>query len=252
MHTLSAFFTASLASAAADIVIPAVQDQCLATQNSRIFPPTNRLLLAAFGAGDNLTIARLDSATLLLNGRPLIYPLDSGVAGGNLPGFAFYGDRGITLPGLEQIGVLGSRAVATAAAAFAGLWHTERFVPAPPGPTKTIRCTSAITFAAGTWTLGNLAFDTSLSNGTYAVVGMAAQGANALLSRLVFPQQVNRPGVIAVDAVAQYLLPTWRNGQSGLYGVFSNYNPPQVEFLGVGTGGTQEVYLDIVKVGGTA
>lgn len=252
MHTLSAFYNSALASAASDVVIPAVQDQCLATQNSRIFPPTSRQLLAAAGLGADLTIMRLDSATLLLNGRPLIYPLDSGVAGGSLPGYMWYGQNGITLPGLEQIAVLGSRAVVAAAPAFAGLWHTDRYTSAPGGPVKTIRTTAAVVFAAGTWTLGNLVFDTPLSIGKYAVVGMAAQGTNALMARLVFPQMINRPGCLAVDAVAQYLLPTWRNGNSGLYGIFDSFQPPQVEFLGVGAGGTQEVYLDIVKVGGIA
>lgn len=248
MHLLSAFYGNDVASGVSDTVLAAVQDQALATQNSRIFPPMNRQLLAAFAGGTSLTIARLDSASLLLNGRPIIYPLDSGTAGGSLPGYIFYGDRGITLPGLEQIGVLVSRAVAAAADTYAFLWHTPRFVPAPGGPTKTIRCTSSVVFAEGTWTIGNLTFDTALSEGRYAVVGMAAQGTNMLAARLVFPQQVERPGVLGVDAVSQYVYPTWRMGNSGLYGVFQNYNPPQVEMLGVGVGTTQEVYLDLIKV----
>lgn len=249
MHTVSAFYGNDVASAAADTVLSAVQDQCFPTQNSRIFPPTNRQLLAGFGGGVSLTLAKLDSASLNLNGRPMIYPLDSSQAGGNLPGYIFFGERGLTLPGLEQIGVLVSRAVAAAADVYAFLWHTQRYTMAPPGPTKTVRCTAAVVLAEGTWTIGNLTFDAALSEGRYAIVGMAAQGTNLLSARLVFPNQIDRPGVLGVDAVSQYVLPNWRMGGSGLYGTFQNYNPPQVEMLGIGAGTTQDVYLDLVKVG---
>lgn len=248
MHLLSAFYGNDVASGASDTVLAAVQDQAMPIQNSRIFPPKNRKLLAAFGGGASLTIAKLDSASLMLNGRPIIYPLDSGTAGGSLPGFIDFGNYGITLPGLEQIGVLVSRAVAAAADVFAFLWHTANFTPAPQGPCKTIRCTSSVVFAEGTWTLGTLSFDTALSEGQYAVIGMAAQGANLLAARLVYPNMIDRPGCLAVTAVSEYVLPKWRMGASGLYGIFDNYNPPQVEMLGTGVGTTQEVYLDIIKV----
>lgn len=248
MHLLSAFYGAAIASGAADIIVPAVQDQAMPTQNSRIFPPSNRQLLSAFGGGTALALLKLDSASLLLNGRPLIYPLDSGTAGGSQPGYIDYGDRGITLPGREQIGLLASRAVATAADVYGFLWHTERFAPAPVAPTKTIHATSAVAFANGTWTLGNITFDTALSEGRWMVIGMACDGANLLGARLVFPGSPERPGVLATTAVSEYVYPNWRMGKAGVYGTFQNYNPPQVEMLGTGTGSTQNIYLDLIKV----
>jgi hypothetical protein len=247
-YTLSAFYNAAQAQNTNDVVCPVLIDDSIPTSNNRLFPSEDRKLLAAYVAGADLTIARLDSATLLLNGRPVINPVDSGAIGGNLTPYIWYGERGLVIPKQEQLGLLLSRAGAAPAITMGLIFHGA-MTPAPPGPVKTVRATSAITLVAGQWVLGNIVLDTQLSVGNYAIVGMSATGANLIAARLVIPGYPERPGIIASQAVAEYQLASWRNGNPGLLGVFQNYNIPQIQVLGVGAGAAQELFLDIIKVG---
>jgi hypothetical protein len=111
----------------------------------------------------------------------------------------------------------------------------------------TVRCTAAATLVTGTWVNANLVFAQSLPAGSYQVVGMRARSANLVAARLVFPEQVARPGVAAVNAIGD-LDPFWaRYGRMGVFGQFPHTNPPTVDFLGV-TDTAEFVILDLLRV----
>ncbi len=112
----------------------------------------------------------------------------------------------------------------------------------------TIRATSAIALITGTWVNGNLVFGTVLPTGRYQVIGFRARGTNLVAARLVFPEQVPRPGSIAVNTVAGLDHPMMRGGDMGVWGEFDNTVPPTVDCLG--TVDAAQVYmLDLVKIG---
>lgn len=245
---LSAFF-ATMQAPQTVSVMAAVADQAYNTQNSRVFLPENRRLVAGFAGGVALTLAQLDSASLIQNGRPNIVPVDGDAAGGNLSAMMWSGDYGLTLPRLEQIGIMLTIVGVANSDMFGALWHTGGVNPAPISPVRTVHATAAATPAKGVWGLSQLTFDTQLAVGKYNVVGMTMYGANTLFGRLVFPNQVDRPGCLSSTAFTNYLLPYFRYGSQGIWGTFDNYNPPQIEVLGTGVPTTQDVLLDLQQVG---
>lgn len=249
MFMLNAFYQAALAASSTLVKVPAVLDQAVQTPSSSFQFGQDRTFLGGWAAGTSLSLAELDSATLLLNGRPVITPIAVAAPGGNLPGIEWPGMRGYTMPGLELISLLASTDASGAADTFGGIFSARTLDPIAGGPIRTIRCTATCAGAKGSWFLSNLTFDTYLSQGKWMVVGMNVVGANLALARLVFPNQVERPGVIAVSGVANYVQDYFRFGKLGSWGIFDNYNPPQLEGLGFGTIATQQIYLDLIKVG---
>lgn len=246
---LSAFFETIQAPVTLDFVTP-VQDRAYQVQGNRFFFPERRTIIGQFVAGVALTIAQLDSATLLLNGRPNIYPPAGAAPNATMSALDWKGPNGVSVPGLEGLGLLMTIGGVANSAMYGALWHTGGTVATPPGEIRTVHATAASVGALGVWgTVSALTFDTTLSRGRYAVVGMAAVGANLLLGRLVFPNQVDCPGCLCADAFTEYQLPYFRNGSIGQWGTFDNYNPPQLEVLGYGTTTTQDVFLDLVQVG---
>lgn len=251
MHTLSVF-SSSIAGSASNALISAIPDNVVTTQNNRIVPPVDRYVIAAIGGGTDMTMLFMDSPTLSQNGRPSIYPIDNGTFGGNLTPIMYSGKNGLSLPGREQVGLLSTNANVGAQTHFGALWHCERFREAPPGPYKTVQMT--VTGSGGNlvWSLLTPQLTAGLKRGRYRCVGMAAQGTNLLFGRLVFPQQVDRPGCLCTADATTYQMDYFRNGNSGVFGDFDNDNLPQFEGFGNGAlAGTIIIYMDIIPTPGT-
>lgn len=249
MHHLSVY-SGSIASAAVDAVVPAIQDQTINVIDQRYQFPTNRTVLKAFAAAPDCTAIRLSSPSYNRGLQPTIDPIDSDTTpGGNLPALVDYMGRGPIIPRLENFGPLATRGVVAAAQGYIALWHTAGFQPAPAGPVYTIRGTANAAGALAGWRLGSYTPDQSLPNGRFAVIGMRVVGANCLLARLVFPNQFDRPGCICNVDETSWVYPAFRFGSGGLFGTFINTNLPQIEVCGTGTVATQTVYLDLVPLG---
>lgn len=254
MFHAQAFYQAALAASSVAATVPSVFDGVFNTPSSRFQPPENRTLIGAWAAGTSLAKAALDSGSLIVNGRPLITPIVVAAPGGSLPAIEWPGERGLTLPALEQIAVLADTDASGAADTYACLFHTRGLKPMPPGPIRTVRATAASAGAKGSWFGSVLTFDTALTNGRYAIVGGVANGSNLALARFVFSalqgasQFLDRPGMVCSALVSNYVADYFRFGRQGIWGVFDNYNPPLVECLGFGTLTTQTFYLDLIKV----
>ena len=113
-----------------------------------------------------------------------------------------------------------------------------------------------------TWSPTALVPRQALRAGTYAVVGMKAVGTSLIAARLVFGNQGARPGVIGTnaavgaggvgsfsDAVDQ-MRGMFRMGKMGIWGTFTNVNPPQAEIIcSVADAAiTEHFALDLIKI----
>lgn len=114
-----------------------------------------------------------------------------------------------------------------------------------------------------TWSPTALVPRQALRAGSYAVVGMKATGTSMIAARLVFGNQGPRPGIIATnspvgaggvgsfaDSVDQ-MRGMFRYGRMGVFGTFTNVNPPQAEIIcSVADAAiTQHFALDLIKIG---
>lgn len=241
-------YTNNLANGAANTALGTVADQAVTRNpNGGYMFPTDRKVVAAFGLIPDGTSLRIVSPTLRSFVLPHIDPFSVQAAPENNPPFSLFLGTGIPLEATEGIQVEASRGGAGAADAYAVLWIAKA-VPTPRiGEIFTVRCTSAVVFAEGTWTLGALTFETQLPAGKYEIVGMSAYGANLLVARLVLPDDPERPGVLGQQAQGEFNLDNFRYGRLGSWGIFDAYNQPQVEMLGTGAGVTQVVYLDLIR-----
>lgn len=114
------------------------------------------------------------------------------------------------------------------------------------GQLFTVRATATVAQNTVAWVNGNLTFSQSLPAGRYAVVGMRARSTDAVAARLVFPEQMARPGVPVVNAIAD--LDPWhfRFGRMGVWGEFPHTNPPTLDVIG-GAAAAQTIMLDLIR-----
>lgn len=136
---------------------------------------------------------------------------------------------------------------AAAAAHYGGVFLADGPQSEVAGNIFTVRATASITQVVGAWTNGNLTFAQVLPVGNYAVVGMRVRSTDAVFARLVFPEQMARPGVAVVNAIADHDTYWQRYGRMGLWGTFPSTNPPTLDVIG-GAATAQVVLLDLVRV----
>lgn len=250
MHNLVAYFASVAQNAALTNLTPVTDPLVTVSANNRfIFPQDYQLLLANLLI-DSGSRARLNTPSMRNVALPELYPVKITAGQGANPVLVSLTPGRIMIPKNDEVGIDVSRAGAGAADCFAGLWVAPQFVPAPPGPTYTMRATSTITLTDGTWVLGTLTFDQTLPYGKYTIIGMSAQITSGVYARLVFPGSIQfRPGVTCVEAYGSYVNPQqFRYGAMGSYGTFDSTAQPAVEVLGLAAGAQTGVFLlDLVK-----
>lgn len=112
---------------------------------------------------------------------------------------------------------------------------------------QSVRFTSTVQAAAATWAAGAITLDQSLPVGNYKVVGLRVRGTGLVAGRLIFSNQVARPGVPAALGLGGLDAPWARFGEVSGWGQFHTTNPPQIEVIG-GTAAAQVGILDLVQV----
>jgi len=240
----------SIDPAGALTAINAIREQMLFTSGDDIRVPTLLpfLIGAAATANDaSASRAQIQSPSLRILANLDVEPIVQALVFGSPPEGSFHPETPIPLVADEAINF------AFLSDPAAGVIH-RGFVFLADGPQApvsgqmfSLRATSAITLVTGTWVNGDLAFAQTLPAGRYQIVGMRARGTNLVAARLVFPEQVARPGVLAVNAIADRDPSVFRYGRPGVMGEFPHTNPPTVDCLGV-TDSAQTYIFDLVKV----
>jgi hypothetical protein len=229
--------------------IPAAQDQATNQFNTRYVFQEDRRVIAAYGQGGLFDAMRMTTPMWRMISFPEITPFAVVAAPPLVTPYMWLGANGPSVLMNDEMGVQVSNLTAGILTATVGIWVEVNPRPAPGGMITPIRCTGAIVAAAGVWTNGVLTFTQQLPAGKYAVVGMFAVGANLIFARLIFPNQPTRPGCLGFVSKANPYLPMQRFGVMGLWGEFHTYAPPQLEVFASGATATQEIVLDIVRIG---
>jgi hypothetical protein len=149
----------------------------------------------------------------------------------------------------EQISIQFAEDGAGATRGTIGLWLCRGPLVPLTGEFFTIRATNASTLVANTWTNGALTLSQNLPSGRYAIVGFSARSAGLQMARLVFVGGRWRPGVVGSTAVGTDGYYLFRHGNAGIFGEFDHNNVPSVDFLSNSADSSQEVFLDLMKIG---
>lgn len=250
MFHLSAF-AQSIDPAGALTAISAVREETLFTNGVDLRVPTSMpfLIGAAAAANDaSVTRAQVQAPSLRVQANHDVEPVVAAATFGEPPEQSFFPLSPIPLVGDEALNFAFLSDPAAAQLHYGVIWLADGPQQETPGNIFTVRATAAIAQTTTTWVNGNLTFATTLPAGRYAVVGLRVRSTDAVAGRLVFPEQFNRPGVLAVNAIGEED-PYWtRYGRMGVFGEFPHTNPPTLDILG-GAAAAQVALLDLVRIG---
>lgn len=250
MHHLAAFYE-SIDPGGALVPIAAVNDSQVFTSGDDVRVPNdlpNIIGQAVLTGAANLVRAQIQSPSLRSFANLDVEPIVGAVVFGSPPEALFHPLSAIPVTAEEAVNVYIESDPAAAEAHYGLIWFGDGPQTPSPGQIYTVRATSAVTLAAGTWVNGELTFASSLPQGRYQIVGMRARGTNLVAARLVFVGGTWRPGVPAVNAIADEDVHAFRYGRAGVFGEFHTNTPPSVDCLGV-TDTAQAFMLDLIRVG---
>jgi len=210
-----------------------------------ICPPLNQLL-GIFCVGASISKARIVSPSILKKWEVEVCPLNVGAEPVSPPPYVDIFETPIPLVPSEGIRCKMAGTEGAAEYKVGLIWLGDKAVSPVKAAYQTIKATSTTTLTPYKWTPCRLTFEQILPAGRYQVIGMRAQSAGAIAARLIFTGFAWRPGVIALDSIADLEATRFRFGNAGLFGEFTHDSPPVVEFLSVSADTSEEVYLDLV------
>lgn len=219
-------------------------------QNGHYVPQFDQFLLYAYFGAATPNRARLISPAFRQLSTPWIRPVNTDIVPGHRPGIADYRMNPLRIRALEELQLEGMQTTGGAAvvAAIAGITRNP-VMSAPNGDIITMRGTGTTTAVAGGWTNCAVTWQDTLPTGTYAVVGLNFVGATALSARLIFEEQVERPGCLGCSGADLTPPEMFLNGGLGVWGRFNANRMPNVEILCNAADTAQEFYLAFVRVG---
>ena len=231
-----------------DVDMTPITDGLMVIQNGHFLPQVDMNLLFAYGGGLTQTSMRIVTPTLRQITTPHIRPLDNAANPGNLAGIADYSQTPFGLKGLEEISVVMKNTSTAVCNSVMGLSRTP-VMPAPSGNIFTMRGTGTTTLTALGWTSTAITWSDSLPAGLYYCVGLHAISATCLAARLTFENQWERPGCVGISGPTAQERNYFTMGRMGVFGQFSSYRLPSVEFLAVSADTAETVFLDFIRVG---
>lgn len=230
--------------------INAVREEMLFTSGDDIRVPEMLPFIIGQAALENdasAARAQVQSPSLRSFANLDVEPIVAAAVFGTPPESLFHPDSPIRVEPDEALNFAVQSDPAAAALHYGLLWLADKAQERTPGNIFSVRATSTVQQTTTTWVNGNLVFTQTLPAGRYRIVGMRARSTDGVAARLVFPEQVARPGVPVVNALADLDPWQFRYGNAGVFGEFPHTNPPTVDVLG-GVAAAQTYIFDIVRV----
>lgn len=248
---LATFFHAAQAIGAVNADLQLVNDPILPQSSAgRALMPFSAKVRLALAAGVGMNRPRLVSPSLRALPYPQIRPAGVLVAPQSPSPICIYPEEFAPMVlKNEEFNVQTSNTDAAAQNHYAWVAIEDKFEPAPIGQCWTIRGTAAIVTAANGYASGVITLEDQLPQGKFALIGADVWGTNVNAFRFIFANGSLRPGGIGPAAVSTVLENITRLGRMGCWGYFENTTLPQLEIFSNGVTTTQEVFLDVVRVG---
>jgi hypothetical protein len=244
-HHLVAF-TASVANSG-NVDVTALSDQVLAISNNHFLPQEDWQLLWAASMSATAQRTRIVSPSNRMITLPFIRPLILAAIPNANPNVAWYLENPFRIRGLEELAVEHSQGAVGAERVCVLLGLQRSYDPVPRGDEFTMRGTGTTTLVANAWTNVPVTWADNLPVGEYTCTGLEAIGTTIQAARMIFENQVERPGCIgnAIGSSRQFY--PFSQHQLGAYGKFRPTRMPIVEVLGNAADTAQEFYLKFLR-----
>jgi len=251
LHHLSIYQLATQTGGAVTLKdVPAVSDPAVTLVNSHpIFPVPVQAIMAYVGQDTHITRAFLTTPKLRAINQCYLRPMDIAAATvASRPPVVEFFHHPLSLNPIDENQVLMTTS-ANVTTPNVAIWFGDGNFNVPQGDLITIHASQSITLVSGGWAYGTITLDSPLPAGRYSVIGASAFGTNMLFFRLIFPNQVWRPGGIAGLTAAFIDTRYHRWGNLGEWGQFETFALPQLDTFGSSAGAqTIDLSLDIVRV----
>lgn len=248
------FHTIAFAAAAADlsaglVTLAFASDPLIRASSNVVQLSDDWKVLSSFAGGVGLNRVRLSSANSRIRGYPNLTPMANSALGGDYPIMNDMRDTPINLYDGENVTLQGTNGAANDYAVILQLARPDHNFNVNVSGLRKIRFTASLTSVAYSWgPEANVVLDDDIEAGRYAVYGAALYEADAVAFRLVFKDQVERPGGVAYQTAVQRPWPALYGGL-GIWGYFDSITPPFIQCMHVAAAAQSEVgYLLVGKV----
>ena len=211
--------------------VPVIPDVLIRTQANIIQLSDDWQVFAAFMGGVGMLRFRLSSAQSRIRGYPNLSPLSAVALPGDLPKMADMKDNPIQLYNGENVTLQATNAGAQTTFGALFMSREQLVFNQPPNGLRWISFTFPGAGIASSWSAPiNVVLDDDLEAGTYEVYGLRLDEATSYMGRLIFKDQVERPGCLANQAATERSQDSVIGGM-GLMGRFQSITPPFVEVV---------------------
>lgn len=248
-HTVA--YTGSIAAGTSFVEVAALQDEIITIQNNHFLPQEEYDIQYIFASCTNYNRARFVSPSNRQITTPFIRPANSATLPASNPNIAVYSGSPFRIKGLEELSVELIHDDAAAQRATVLMGWSKNFTPIPMGDIFTLRGTSTTAATANAWSTLTTTWQDQLAAGTYAVIGAEVQSTNAIGFRLIFENQILRPGGVSITSLGNRTAPLFYKGGLGNWGNFKSTRMPIVQVLANAADASHSVYLDIVRIPGS-
>jgi len=202
-----------------------------------------------FAGGIGLSRVRVNSAQSRIRGYPNLWPIQATSTGGDNPTINDIRNNPIKLYNGENVTLQATNGAANIVAIFLSLTEPgNTYAPPPPGARRVLFTAAPTSVAFGWSQAANVVLDDDLEAGIYEVHDVQAYEATTLAVRLVFKDQVEKPGNVAGQLATNKPYPPFTRGM-GKLGEFYSLVPPFIEVFANAAAAIAVVgYLTINKV----
>lgn len=248
-HHLLAFGGAAQDYSAGLVTVPPISDGLIRFNSNVIQTTDDWKIWASFVGGDDISQARLNSASLRIRGYPNLTPLNDSHLAGSRPGIYDMRDFPLSLRSMENASLQATNAGAAAAIALLTMSRDNGNMNVNHAGLRKVKFTAAPTSVAYGWSSEvNVTLTDDIEAGRYEVYGMECYEADLIAARLVFKDQVERPGIPGQQLVSDIGSPIYMGGL-GVWGTFDSITPPFIQSIHVAAAAqTLNGYLYLGKV----
>lgn len=250
MFSIYAFHTKLASSTTAATALTPVTDSIATVSSPYLYVPALNNLIGGYLIGQGADQAYIQTPTLLNIANYRVAPIDTGAAdpGSPLP-IRLRPASPVKLTQNEGMQFFSDNANASNQYDTTGIVFLADGALAPvTGDIRTVKCTVTTSATGFSWINEALTFVDNLPAGSYNLVGMRVEGAHVLAARVVFQGSASvRPGCIGTGSATKLDAEVFRNGNLGVWGSFTAFNPPSLDIMTDGTSETAVVFLDIIK-----
>lgn len=226
-----------------------VTDGIMTIQNSHFLLQFDYDILWAAVMNTTIQRCRINTPSLRQITLPFITPVIAAAIPGNSRNVADYRFNPFRVRALEELVMEATQSNAGGArtTVVAALMRGAR-QQIPGSDIYTMRGTSSTAATANAWSNVAMTWADTLPAGTYLAVGLRHQSTNGQAARLIFEDQVVRPGTLSMNALTDQVHEIFVKGGCGPYGQFNANRMPNVEVLCNGADNSHEVYLDFMRI----